>query len=1236
MRYVKNTKILIAIWLVLVLLFVFNFGLIYTVAKLDMGSPKLRQDRRDVGLETFDDGGIKQIATKLEGMGGSLDIYNSKEEYADTVAKSVGTDIGEFAFKQSRFTPVMQKITVMSVSSGSDANQNYIPSTPIKNAMVRVDGVPRYTDAYGTLTLQIDKEYVELYVEKNGYNPHIEMLFVTGLDKTIYLKQPSDDLEIYSVYMYQAGVGQYVDKQLLSVSNEETENAVITLDANVVPDKIFFAKNGVEQEYKNNFEYSFLNCEDTAVFGIAFEYNGVRSKELPLKIKVFSQVEIDMTAFENLGWGVDLEAENPPVATRDNNFFGDSIDIDLGPIFDLLFTNKSGTGNFDYAYDRIENKIDIVLGYEFADSLGDKAKWNQGKREEFDRIDDYFSKTSPNRGADNNLARFDEYVRTMKELKMSQKDLTTPLGGGLKPNFSVKFSIGGKITIYLSDTNIPKNADIVIFGAANFEVEFGGMFVIGFIPGYWEAGLGFELELNAGFKDFLTDYFVFSVGLTVEIWAKIGAGVGFEEILSAGIYGKLGFSNDFSFVVGPGKDPDEPGFSHDSMQLTLGIYYKVAALFINLEGPIYEHSWEFVDREENLNKLYDNRQQSYVLNRTNQNKKLLQQAVAFDDDIDDTFISNIYQNAAPQMVKLQDDRILMVWQTDDTTRSSANRTKLVYSIFDRGVWSAVKDVHSDNTADFYHKLEIDDNNQVYLAWQSSKSLAPDITDISEIDKVAKLGEISIARFDTVTDKFEQKTTLTDNEYMDTNPSFAVRQRLSDPITVVWQANDESDMFGESGISSVWYSSLVSGVWSKPVQIKSTSNKLLEYSAGYNGGELYVATLINNDSQDKYSNENSLWVKSQSGVENIVGKNTFYKSSPNFANTNGQVNLYWYDSDGVNVCSNYDSPKNTYRLIDNSDRVGRNFEIQSNGDGLIFSYIDTETGFRQLKASVLSLADFQWSHNIVLTSGEHNAIGYSVVSTIDGFKVSSVAERQTEFGSYYDLVVGDVEFEPAVSIDDAYFYSQSDLDNKFNVYVDITNIGNVALSQIKFVAGSLQGMHNFDPKFFAGSSDTIIISMPSNQMPNVSEKIAIYYTDSDGIDILLDSCELNTQVVYYQMSVDSMGITGNQSFIINVINRGLTSTDYSVVVRRADTDQIIETLDSSRFVDDICEYKIDYSKISLPKNTEIIFEIKTVVHNEYEVGTVVNMIAEGDLYNNDIEFISGEILDAWNNAKSMLV
>ena len=145
----------------------------------------------------------------------------------------------------TEFETVFKTITVMTTATGDPKRGNYVASKPIADALVRVDGVPRYTDSKGQITAPLNREYVELYVEYSGYNPYIEIIEATEEQKTVYLKQPSDDIEIIDVmFNLQGYVFNIMLQPCYYLKGQMETAALLEVHSNVEYDYILFYVNG--------------------------------------------------------------------------------------------------------------------------------------------------------------------------------------------------------------------------------------------------------------------------------------------------------------------------------------------------------------------------------------------------------------------------------------------------------------------------------------------------------------------------------------------------------------------------------------------------------------------------------------------------------------------------------------------------------------------------------------------------------------------------------------------------------------------------------------------------------------------------------------------------------------------------------------------------------------------------------------------------------------------------------
>lgn len=152
---------------------------------------------------TSQESAVDEVTQLVKSAGGYVETYASESEYISAQNKNTDTVA---AYAEGYGEEVKQIITVMTTATGSKEHGNYVESKSVANAIVRINGVPRYTDRNGQIKVTLTKDdYVELYVGKDGYNPYIEIMEVTGEEKVVHLKCPSDDIDVFGAVVNYLG-----------------------------------------------------------------------------------------------------------------------------------------------------------------------------------------------------------------------------------------------------------------------------------------------------------------------------------------------------------------------------------------------------------------------------------------------------------------------------------------------------------------------------------------------------------------------------------------------------------------------------------------------------------------------------------------------------------------------------------------------------------------------------------------------------------------------------------------------------------------------------------------------------------------------------------------------------------------------------------------------------------------------------------------------------------------------
>jgi len=308
---------------------------------------------------------ITNLTKEVKSAGGYVKTYSSEENYLNAQKNVAVKRVSNFGDEDEL---VKQTIYVMTTSTGTTANGNYVGSKPVANAIVRINGVPRYTDRDGKIKAALTKgDYVELFIEKEGYNPYIEIMEITGEDKTVHIKQPNDDIDIYAVMLndieyqpvnlitseytiYLDALGEYIANIEFGVSPNadvyrlilDDETIYTSLD-NVIPD-VRFNEQMIGKD-----------------FYVQVVYQGITSKLIKLNLSVAEPLDFDEKE-------VGQNYLNPFDGANDGGIFG-GFNMDLAKLFKLnkILNDNRKSLDLKVSVDGRKGTILITAGFSMTD-----------------------------------------------------------------------------------------------------------------------------------------------------------------------------------------------------------------------------------------------------------------------------------------------------------------------------------------------------------------------------------------------------------------------------------------------------------------------------------------------------------------------------------------------------------------------------------------------------------------------------------------------------------------------------------------------------------------------------------------------------------------------------------------------------------------------------------------------------------------------------------------------------
>ncbi len=219
-----------------------------------------------------------------------------------------------------------------------------------------------------------------------------------------------------------------------------------------------------------------------------------------------------------------------------------------------------------------------------------------------------------------------------------------------------------------------------------------------------------------------------------------------------------------------------------------------------------------------------------------------------------TLQEGVMSGAMPQIQRVG-DKLVMLFLRDRADRAIGNHTQLVYSVYDRGVWSEPQAVWESETADFYFDTVVA-NDQLYVAWQKSDAQADTTDPQALLNHVVSNSEIAVAVWNNRAEKFEDQRYLTDNAVIDMMPAISKNSR---GVSVAWASNDQNDITGTTGTNTI-YRADVNGSRAAAQAVHSMKGFIAEVCAG---GDAVAYITVNSDGTSD--------VCCVSGGENIVAK-----------------------------------------------------------------------------------------------------------------------------------------------------------------------------------------------------------------------------------------------------------------------------------------------------------------------------------------------------------------------------
>ena len=773
------------------------------------------------------------------------------------------------------------------------------------------------------------------------------------------------------------------------------------------------------------------------------------------------------------------------------------------------------------------------------------------------------------------------FVQSMKDIKKSAKKLSNMFAGKLPKvegswGVDVGFHIAGYLEGYFDQNNQIHWQDTGFFIGAEGGVSFTGQFAIGPVPAYFEAGLKAELEaklalaMNESVKSFNPNGIVSGA-----IKINIGLGAGVKKGLSGGggVEGKIDVDIDY-------KDRQ---IASSVAKLSLGGYLKVT--FVGLE---YKHDFdpwvekiifEYPDYSSNQLMLYaaapedetatenfyeevytaDNYIQpdlSYLaagsafLANGNGSSRFMRTSRAVNVDSVTNFLSNSYENAAPQLLCLSDGTMLAVWTGYDSTRSGMDSLCLFYSRYDGSSWTEPVVLDDDGTMDCGFTLR-EINGQPCVVWEDASGTIESTDGLTEV--AAKL-KISLACFS------DGQFTISDVSTgfgADMMPDVCCT--VDGSLAVVWLRNSNNDPFANDGSNEIMCRRMTAEGWSEEETLCFSLQSVDSLSACYDGSTLQVAYSMDTDGDMTTSEDMEVYINGSAATSNsVIDSGVQY--------VDGQ--LYWYE-DGTLMHGGSEMVPASSGL--NSDR----YQVV-NGGGIKAVLFTTESGvYSSLYGIFCDTASGTWGEPVALTDGSDCIRSFSAVATSDGIQVLvnriAVTDAESTENPYgtAQIDIIDLTLGSDLAIEDVYCDMQYYMANrKLPMTITVSNKGRQAVDQVQVTfldeSGTQLGTETLNAALPAGVTQELETGLAIGEVVQGRKvTIQVLPVDDSELDTSDNTAELTLQQQDIALESMSWGLNADGKAVIygDVVNRGYTASGTLTVSLRKDgeTAPIVNTI-----------------------------------------------------------------------------
>ncbi len=534
------------------------------------------------------------------------------------------------------------------------------------------------------------------------------------------------------------------------------------------------------------------------------------------------------------------------------------------------------------------------------------------------------------------------------------------------------------------------------------------------VPFYLRGRINGSLDASVGFTGWYE-------GAGWQLDGTVKPGVGGKAIAGAGVASALNVEGylgiDGSLLFG---FPETPVFREASLALSGGVSAK--ALWFSYNKPLWEYTWSWPENSaQSLARsmlgediLQDIRTLDWQPLPRNYGSGApgSRQAMAADraplEAIPGLQIipgqTDIYPYSYPSLVSLGDD-LLLAWMTDDLTKTSNNRTSVVYSRYAGGQWSDAAKIGEDGTADSYPTLAATTAGAVAV-WQDTATVLGDET---TMDEVMAQQEIAVSLYDAAANAWGAPSRLTSNGYLDRSPLAAA---VGNKVMTVWIANEQNDMFGSpTKPNTIRYAIFNGTSWSPAQTAAAGVGAILKSALTFQDNTATYVFSVDEDGDLSTLTDQDLYAITYDGsawsAAVRLTEDSAQDTNPQLAHdASGEQLLVWYADGKFQMARNLDMANSSTVFTPGLSSGAADFRLVSGGNGQLFIvWPDASSKGQDIYMAPYDPTLNVWGKGMQMTDTDSMERTLTAAQTADG-QVAVVYNRVATVFTPRDVQVGD--------------------------------------------------------------------------------------------------------------------------------------------------------------------------------------------------------------------------------------